>query len=87
MKYRLAEHVSLTEVDDGAILLNVALGHYYGLNHIGVHFLRLIQNNKTEHQAITEIAKHYQIKTDEVESDIKELITSLIEQKLINAEE
>jgi len=81
MKYCLAEHITLTEVDNEVVLLDLKAGHYYGLNHVGAFFLKQLSKEKQE--VISAIAKHYKTDQAQVENDIDELINSLIEQKLI----
>jgi len=83
MKYRLAEQVSLTDVDDQAVLLDLDSGTYFGINHVGAYFLRLMESDYNSQQAIQEIARHYDVDTKNVETDINELIEQLIAQKLI----
>ena len=81
MKYRLAEHVTLTEVDNEVVLLDLNAGQYFGLNHVGARFLKQLGNDKQE--VIANLAKYYQTDQTQVESDINELMDSLIEQKLV----
>jgi len=83
MKYQLANYVSLTEVDDEAVLLDLNTGAYYGLNHVGALLLAYIQNGKSIEIAKTEIAEQYQTAHTTVERDITILIEQLLEQKLI----
>ena len=85
MKYKLADNVSFTEVDDEAVLLNLNSGAYYGLNHVGTLLMAHLQQEHTVEHASAEIAEHYQTPNTTVSSDINALIEQLLEQKLIIA--
>jgi hypothetical protein len=83
MKYQLADHVSLTEVDDEAVLLDLNSGAYYGLNHVGAMLMSYLQEQKTPEFACAAIAEQYQTPHITVTRDIELLLQQLLEQKLI----
>jgi len=83
MKYQLASTVSLTEVDDEAVLLDLSSGAYYGLNHVGALLISHLQNQHSLEYASAEIAEHYQTPHATVSEDIRILVEQLLEQKLI----
>ena len=83
MKFKLPRHVSLTAVDDDAVLLDLNSGAYFGLNHIGASLLDQLQQGISVELAIENIAKQYQISNDIVAQDIQELLSELIDQALI----
>lgn len=83
MKYRLAEHVTLTEVDNEVVLLDLEAGQYFGINHVGACFLKQLENNKNKQQAIQHVANHYKKDLQQVENDLSELLDSLLTQRLL----
>jgi len=83
MKYKLSEHVSLTEVDDEAVILDLNSGAYYGLNHIGSQLLSELKQGLDADSAIKSISEQYQIPNATVEKDIQELLSELLKQALI----
>jgi len=83
MKYQLADHVSLTEVDDEAVLLDLNSGAYYGLNHVGALLINHLQAQQSVEFANAAIAEQYQTPHTTVTQDIEILIDQLLEQKLI----
>ncbi len=85
MKYQLANHISLTEVDDEAVLLDLNAGSYYGLNHIGAQFLSELQAEKTVEQAITVISDQYQNSAATIQQDLEELLQQLLDKELITS--
>jgi hypothetical protein len=83
MKYQLLEHVSLTEVDDEAVLLDLNTGSYYGLNHIGAHLMRVLEDNGSVNKAVEQITSKYHADKTTVEGDLRKLLDQLLEQNLI----
>jgi len=86
LKYQLLEHISLTEVDDEIVLLDLNSGGYFGLNHVGAHFLKIVMADEAVNhieQASREIAKKYEMPVDDVEADLEELAQQLTEQRLL----
>ena len=83
MKYQLAEHVSFTDVEDEAVLLDLNSGAYYGLNHIGAQLLNELKARNSIENAVILIAAEYQINYNTVQADIDELIKQLLHQNLI----
>ncbi len=86
IQYRLIDNISLTEVDDELVLLNLENGSYYGLNHIGTELVNAIKCNISIKQVILNISEQYQIETDVVSIDIQQLIDQLLDQKLLTTE-
>ena len=85
MRYRLAEHVSFTEVDDEAVLLDLNLGSYYGLNHIGARFLSAMQACQSVENAVSDIAEDFHMDAATVAADIDKLVKQLVSERLIEA--
>ena len=83
MKYQLLEHVSLTEVDDEAVLLDLNTGSYYGLNHIGAHLMRVLEAAGSVNDAVQEPAEKYQTDVSTIEADISQLLDQLLKEKLL----
>ena len=81
MKYRLAEHVTVTEIENEAVLMDLNAGQYFGLNHVGARFLK--QLNDDQQEVVANIAKYYQTDQKEVAKDIDELIEQLLDKKLL----
>jgi len=82
-QYQLATNISITEVDDEIVLLNLNNGAYYGLNHIGAHLIRAIQNHTPLNLLIRQIAEQHQMNYGVVDNDIDQLIVQLLEQRLL----
>ena len=83
VKYQLCDHVSLTEIDGEAILLDMDTGTFFGLNHVGAQFLSALQANQTYETASSNVAKHYQVNLVTASSDLKILLNQLLDENLI----
>lgn len=83
MNYQLAEHISFTDVDGDAVLLDLTTGAYYGLNHIGAQLLNGLKVQNRIEDTIALISEQYQMTNHAVQVDIDELVQQLLEQNLI----
>lgn len=82
-KITLADNLSLTEVDEEMVILNLKTGSYYGVNHIGAELLKDIQAGVEFNASVLKIAEKYQRPTEEVISDIEQLLDELEQQNLV----
>ena len=82
--YTLIEDVLLTEVDDEVVLLNLASGAYFGLNHVGAQLIKGLQQNLSVEQSIQQISEHYQMDRSVVDADIRSLVDQLLANQLLN---
>lgn len=83
MKYQLADHVSFTEVDDEAVLLDLNLGAYFSLNHVGALLMARLLNQQDVDTASFAIAEQFQQPPVTVRQDIALLLEQLLEEELI----
>lgn len=81
--YRLCEQLSITEVDDEVVLLNLDTGMYYGLNHVGALFVKGLQNERSMQTIILDVVDQYQTNYETVCEDMDALVKQLLEQGLI----
>lgn len=81
--YKLLDHVSFTQVDDEAVLLNLESGSYFGLNHVGTVLINAFQEGRSLDNAVQLISEQYQTDASLVLSDINALIEQLSQNNLI----
>ncbi len=81
--YTLLEHVSFTQVDDEAVLLNLQSGSYFGLNHVGTMLINAFEDGQTLSLATERISEKYQTELSIVLNDVNELIEQLLTHDLI----
>lgn len=82
-KYLLIEDVLLTEVENEVVLLNLASGAYFGLNHVGAQLIKDLQQTLPIEQSIQQISERYQMDHSVVDADIRALVDQLLANKLL----
>lgn len=82
-KYQLAEDVSLTDVDDEIVLLDLKSGQYFGLDAIGSLLLKDLLAQGSLARASDSLAAQYNVDAATVLQDTKELIEQLLSKGLI----
>ncbi len=82
-KFKLLEHVSLTQVEDESVLLDLNSGSYYGLNPIGTQIINAIEKEAKLISHIEAISLTYSMPIEQVRQDAEELLEQLIEQNLV----
>ena len=85
MKYQVTSHISLTEVDDEAVLLDLDAGTYFGLNAVGATFLRLMEARTSFDEAVANIQTLYDAPESQIQQDLEELLATLLEKGLIQS--
>jgi hypothetical protein len=65
------------------VLLNLANGSYYGLNHIGANLIKAFEAHIPLESAVQQISEQYQMEYSVVDRDFAQLIMQLLEQNLI----
>ena len=83
MLFRIADHVSLTEVDNEMVLLDLNSGKYFGLNPVGSQILRFLDNNLSADEVSISIARHYHIELAVARKDVDALLEHMLDQGLI----
>lgn len=77
MTVTLAQDVTLTDTDSGAVLLDLRRGRYWHLNGSGLHALRLVLDGRTPQDAAAELVNGEPDLTHRATEDVLGLITSL----------
>jgi hypothetical protein len=80
---KLQKCVSLTETDEGAVLLNEKTGKYWQLNRSGAHALRELLAGDTIEGIGREWSTNYKMEFDKVTRHLADLVEQLREAKLV----
>lgn len=80
---KTADHISITEVDGEAVILDLNTGAYFGLNHVGRQFVQDIQEGLSLEQSATQIAAEYSVEEELVRQDLEQLLADLLEKSLL----
>ena len=74
----LSENISITEVDQELIILDLSSGAFYGLNHIGRELVLGFQHGRDAKATVSHISHKYNVDSDLVENDIEDLVKELL---------
>lgn len=83
---RLGKHVTLSESEDGAVLLDLRSGRYWQLNPTGVLVLRTLLDGGDEQHAVAAVAVRYSVDPDRARADVRSLVTALRDARLVTVE-
>jgi hypothetical protein len=82
-KVSVPEHVVHRAFPAEMVVLNLNTGQYHGLNPTAGRMLELMQECATVGAAVERAAEEYEQPRDQVEKDIRELCSGLLERELI----
>jgi hypothetical protein len=82
-KYRKNPSVVSTELDDGAVLLNLDTKYYYNLNVTGFRIWQALEDTLSPSLIATEFANEYETDIDRVTLSLARLIEELEKEGLI----
>jgi hypothetical protein len=83
-KYKIAQNVMVREVKDGAVLLDVEKGIYFGLDPIGLQVWRLISEGNSLISICDELLEEYDVSRSTLNTDIHNLMKDLSAQGLVS---
>lgn len=77
MIVKLSLHVTLTETDEGAVLLHERTGRYWQLNRTGLLVLTALRDGETPQQAASLLGIHHGAPPEQAQADVDALVTAL----------
>ena len=77
------EKVAYRVVNDGAVILNLENGCYYGLNIIGTQIWQGIEKGKSLGEIAGLISEEYPVSEHQIRADLVKLVTDLEKEGLI----
>jgi hypothetical protein len=83
---RLGKHVTLSESEGGAVLLDLRSGRYWQLNTTGVLVLQTLLDGGDEERAVAAVAARYPVDPDRAHADVRSLVTALRDARLVTVE-
>ena len=78
-------HVLSTTVDQDAVLLNTQTNKYYALDDVGARFWALLTENNLLRDTYKILLDEYEVNPSQLEQDLLELLTDLLENNLLEA--
>ena len=81
-----APGVLLQDLDGEAVLLNLANGHYYGLDEISFRMYSLLVSSTSVRAAYEQLLQEYEVSPDQLERDLQEFLDHLVDNGLVRRE-
>ena len=75
--------VLVQELQGESVLLNVNTENYYGLDEVGTRMWTVLSEASSVADAIDTLLDEYEVERATLESDVSDLLTELLEKKLI----
>lgn len=85
LAYKKNPSVVCTELDGGAILLDLNTKYYYNLNETGLRVWRLLDEVSNISEISQEILAEYDIDKDRAEQSVREIMTAMNNEGLVIA--
>jgi Coenzyme PQQ synthesis protein D (PqqD) len=85
-KMSIPAQVMARSVGDETVILDLVSGTYYGLDVVGARIWQLIASGQTIPEICDTIFAEYVVERELLERDVRALIQSLADQKLVNLE-
>jgi hypothetical protein len=80
---RIPAHVSFTQVDHDAVLLNTATKKYFALDEVGARLWTLLAADGSIEHAHAVLLTEYAVSADQLSADLLELINDLARNGLL----
>lgn len=81
---RPSARVRLQQTGDEAVLLDLASEFYFGLDAVGVHVWRLLEQDSSVQHAFDSLSAEYDVGADTLEHDLLALIRNLADAGLVS---
>lgn len=83
--FKLSQDVSLTEVDDESVLLDLKSGQYFGLNDVGTVLIQRLLAGESVEQAVGHIETEFNAPAEQIARDVTALISEMSSKQLLQA--
>ncbi len=77
------DDVLIQELQGESVLLNVNTANYYGLNEVGTRMWMVLSESPSIADALDTLVEEYEVERATLESDVIDLLSKLLEKKLI----
>lgn len=85
-RVRVSADVIFRELDNEAVLLDLASGRYFGLNAVGTRVWTLVAGGATIDDAVAVIAEEFDAPPAEIAADVTALVDELVSRGLLSAD-
>lgn len=85
-KIKQCNSIYTSSIDNEAVMLNIDLGKYFGMNSIATDIWNKLKNTITIETLINELSSEYAVSPDQCQTDILPFLEKLIDNGLIEIE-
>lgn len=83
----MPSYVAVRRLADETVILNLATGHYHGLDPTGSAFLAALERSARVSDAVDELAAAYQVDRERMRSDVRDFCVQLADRGLIELDD
>ena len=83
-RFKISEEVLSQEVNGETVLLDLEGESYFGLNEVGTRIWQLLQSTPTVAETIDTLSDEYDVKREQLETDVSDLLDRLADAGLIS---
>ena len=83
VRYQQNPSVSCSELDDGAILLNLNTKYYYNLNETGLRIWQSLTESSNVAEIVEKIVAEYEVERDRAIESVERILTDLKKERLV----
>jgi len=83
---KISNNVLFQQINNECVLLDMDSEQYYGLDDIGARMWQVLSENSETEKALTQLLTEYDIDEKTLRQDLLNLITELVNVKLISVE-
>jgi hypothetical protein len=82
-KFKSSRHVYARDFEGDLVLLDLAQGHYYGLEEIGARLWSGLMLGRTVAEVAAELSPEYDVEPAQLKADLLDLLRDLAEKGLV----
>lgn len=87
MKVRISEDVHCEQVEEEAVLVNLASGMYFGLDPVGARFWSLLAKYGSTEAATEAALEEYDVAKEQLEQDVIAFVQTLVRDGLMTVDD
>ena len=86
VRVQISPDALFQEIGGEGVILDLASSTYFGLDEVGVRLWQLLQENDELQPAIATLLTEYDVKPEQLETDLDRLIEELLDAGLVRVE-